>query len=88
MFATHSHSEAQWNESGWFVDQALPPHIEPNHLDPMELPGLCSAPWLRRGVASLRGAGERTCAYIGGHTHAMATKIWLMPQGRDACLPP
>ena len=68
MFATHSHSEAQWNESGWFVDQALPPHIEPNHLDPMELAGLCSAPWLRRGVASLRGAGERTCAYIGGHT--------------------
>ena len=46
MFATHSHSEAQWNESGWFVDQALPPHIEPNHLDPMGLAGLCSAPWL------------------------------------------
>ena len=69
MFATHSHSEAHRNERGWFVDQGEPPHIEPNHLDPMELAGQCSAPWLRRGVASLYGVGEPTGAYRWPHTH-------------------
>ena len=37
MFAIHSDSEAQWNNHGPLVDQDESPHIQPNHLDPMEL---------------------------------------------------
>lgn len=37
MLSLHSDSEAQWNNHGPLVDQDESPHIQPNHLDPMEL---------------------------------------------------
>ena len=69
MFAIHSDSEAQWNNHGPLVDQDESPHIQPNHLDPMELAAQCNAPWLRKGDASLDAVGDPSGAYIYGHTH-------------------
>lgn len=59
MFATHSHSEAHKNKSGWFVDQGESPHIEPNHVDPMGLAAQCSVPWLRKSWPKLMVLGNQ-----------------------------